>query len=308
MSEFINFAKSNYSSQIKQQVLLFDQIGVRRLGRFIPEEIGHSNISKDEPNQNFFELKWLFENEILFDPQIRHIDLDEIHKILGENFASQYDEANKEVKRIIESGKKKGYINIKEGNKAFQSIEKLDQIVLRLISKQIEKHGDFTAVTTLSEHSYTYETPSSKKNNVIQIVINNLPLPNIETSWEKIIDYRNDPDNNKDLLNLRRWIRKISSEEISPVEVQEEIEWLQNEFQAHMKYHRIKANTETLEVLVKAPLEIIEDLVKLKLSKIPEPLFALKKKQLMLMEAEINAPGKEMAYIIKSRETFPSEE
>jgi hypothetical protein len=75
-----------------------------------------------------------------------------------------------------------------------------------------------------------------------------------------------------------------------------------------MKYHKIKANTETLEILVKTPLEIIENLVKLKLSKLTDPFFALKKKQLMLMEAEINAPGKELAYIIKSRETFQSED
>ena len=107
---------------------------------------------------------------------------------------------------------------------------------------------------------------------------------------------------------MRRWIRKISTDELSKAEIEEEIEWLINEFHKHMKYHKIKADTETIEVLVKAPLEIIENLVKLKLSKIPEPFFALKKRQLMLMEAEINAPSKEMAYIIKTRETFQSHE
>jgi hypothetical protein len=111
----------------------------------------------------------------------------------------------------------------------------------------------------------------------------------------------------KNLLALRRWIRKISTEEMSKAEIEEEIEWLINEFQAHIKYHKIKATTETLEALVKAPLEIIEGLVKLKLSKIPEPFFALKKRQLMLMEAELNAPGKELSYIIKTREAFQSQ-
>ena len=71
-----------------------------------------------------------------------------------------------------------------------------------------------------------------------------------------------------------------------------------------MKIHKMKANTETLEVMVKAPLEIVENLIKLKFSKIPEPLFALKKRQINLMEAELNAPGREMAYIIKARDTF----
>src|SRR5690606_17726888 len=115
-------------------------------------------------------------------------------------------------------------------------------------------------------------------------------------------------ENQKNLLNLRRWIRKISSENLPSTEIEEEIEWLINEFQTHMKFHKMKANTETLEVIVKTPLEIIENLVKLKLSKLPEPLFALKKRQITLIEAELNAPGRELAYIIKSKDAFQSDE
>ncbi|MBK9210482.1 MAG: hypothetical protein IPL71_20250 [Anaerolineales bacterium] len=69
----------------------------------------------------------------------------------------------------------------------------------------------------------------------------------------------------------------------------------------------MKANTEILEVMVKTPFETIENLLKLNFSKIPEPLFALKKRQINLMEAELNAPGREMSYIIKARDTFSNE-
>jgi len=150
---------------------------------------------------------------------------------------------------------------------------------------------------------YTRELPNSRKSTVAQVVISKLPLPNNETPWEQIIDYRSNSENQKNLLNLRRWIRKISAEILSPIEIEEELEWLMNEFQDHMKLHKLKANTETLEVMVKAPFEIIENLI-FKISKIPEPFFALKKRQVNLMEAELNAPGREMAYIIKTRETF----
>lgn len=70
----------------------------------------------------------------------------------------------------------------------------------------------------------------------------------------------------------------------------------------------MKANTETVEVLVKFLPETIENLIKLRFSKLPEPLFVFKKRQINLMEAELNAPGKEMAYIIKTRDTFQSQE
>ena len=92
--------------------------------------------------------------------------------------------------------------------------------------------------------------------------------------------------------------------DLSPVEVEEELEWLINQFERFMKLHRLKSNYETIEVLVKAPLEIIEDLVRIKFSKMPNPYFALKKRQISLMEAELNAPGNEIAYIVKTNQAF----
>jgi hypothetical protein len=75
-----------------------------------------------------------------------------------------------------------------------------------------------------------------------------------------------------------------------------------------MKLHKMKANTETVEVLVKLLPETIENLIKLKFSKIPEPFFAFKKRQINLLEAELNAPGREMSYIIKTQKTFQPHE
>lgn len=92
------------------------------------------------------------------------------------------------------------------------------------------------------------------------------------------------------------------------MEIEEELDWLLNEFQDHMKLHKLKANTETLEMIVKIIPETLENLIKLKFSKLPEPFFALKKRQISLMEAELNAPGKEISYIIKTREAFQSQE
>ena len=69
----------------------------------------------------------------------------------------------------------------------------------------------------------------------------------------------------------------------------------------------MKANTETVEVIVKLLPETIENLIKLKFSKIPEPFLAFKKIQINLMEAELNTPGREMAYIIKTQETFQAD-
>jgi hypothetical protein len=161
-----------------------------------------------------------------------------------------------------------------------------------------------SAVTTLPYTKYSYNSQNSNKSNIVQIVIDKLPIPSNETPWEKIIDYRNDERNQRNLLSLRRWIRKTTAENLSPVEIEEELEWLINEFRSHMELHKLKTNSGTLEVMVKTIPETIENLIKLKFSKLPEPFFAFRKREISLLEAELNAPGREMAYIINTREEF----
>jgi hypothetical protein len=52
--------------------------------------------------------------------------------------------------------------------------------------------------------------------------------------------------------------------------------------------------------------EIAESLVKSQWSKIAKKLFEVSHKQIDLMKAEMTAPGREVAYIVKARERFGS--
>ena len=322
-SGYIDGWQIDFSSRLKQQALLFDQIGIFNLNEIMFDSIA-ALMDETRKEGGFLksELTWLREKEIVFEPNIDSIKEEDLRTEIGESLFFRLIEKGEEYRKLAEKQERTHIpenfeeINIDEIDvdefiedfndlsALFESRREIDSIILRLLSLSMEKTEKITAVTTLPLIEYTRQIPNSKKCDVMQIVINKLPLPDNMTPWEQIIDYRDDPENQKMLLALRRWIRKISAENLSPIEIEEELEWLINEFQNHMKLHKLKANTEILEVMVKAPLEIIEDLVKLKLSKIPESFFAIKKRQLSLMEAEINAPGKEMAYIIKSKETF----
>lgn len=335
--------RKDFLSQLKQQALLFDQIGILNLSTVTKNNIflaRMEQIRKQEGSLRL-ELEWLIENEIIFDLKADIVKEEVFQTELGESLYFKFMAKKEEHKKLLETLDRDHNNKMKvfkldyedqinqglidhtqltsrlkeEMDKSTDDIRgmiesqlEMQSIALRILSLSMERTENVIAVTTLPFVDSSLQIPNSRKSNVMQIVIRNLPLPDSVTSWEKVIDYRNDPDSKKNLLALRKWIRKISAEDLALSEVEEEFEWLLNEFQEHMNYHKMKANTETLEVLVKAPLEIIEDLVKLKLSKIPEPFFALKKKQLMLMEAEISAPGKELAYIIKSREAFQSQE
>jgi hypothetical protein len=136
------------------------------------------------------------------------------------------------------------------------------------------------------------------------VIIKNLPLPDNSTPWEQIIDFRDDSKSRQHLISLRRWIRKLSSETLTTQEIHEELEYLINEFSKSMKLNKMKSNKRTIETLIKLPLELLENALKLKLSKFPEPFFALNERHVSLLEAELNSPGREIAYLIKAREAF----
>ena len=305
--------RSNFSSLLKQQALLFDQIGILKLNGMY-ETLGtvrqHPDFTKNPLEPLISELKWLEENGIIFEATIQ-----DKHDLQDAELLEADPQKLEEIKKLNKLLKKslnnqKEISSLQDKVDELDSIKKQHAIFLRMLSLVMETTKKVTVVTTLPYTEYTRNLPNSKKSYVAQIVVNKLPLPDNETPWEQIIDYRNDSESQKNLLTLRRWIRKISTDDPSSteIEIEEELEWLMNEFQTHMKVHKMKENTATIEVLAKALPGTIENLIKLNFSKIPEPFFAVKKRKLSLMEAELNAPGKEISYIIKAQDAFQSNE
>lgn len=193
-------------------------------------------------------------------------------------------------------------------DKLVESLIQNDAIKLREYIVNFADSKEFQVVSALELKDYLHDIPNSRRQEVVEVVVRKLPVPSAMTSWEKIIDYRQDPQSQRNLVSFRRWISKIVSSDLPTFEIEEEYEWLVNEYQAHMRLHKLKADMETLQTVVKIPLELLEDLVKLRFSKIVEPFFALRKREILLMEAELNAPGREIASILEARDAFPGEE
>lgn len=303
--EILDDAWNSDFSYLKQQALLFDQIGIFKLSNFyktLEKTIGlYKELSPDlseKLEKIIMELQWLQQIGIVFELTIQ----EEINNNLAD-FGNENDVAKKLLSRALEITTT-DLRNTKDDAHKIELLREQHFTILRLMAIIMETKKGVSAVTTLPYTKYNYDFPNSSKSNVAQIVISKLPIPSNETPWEKLIDYRNDEGNQKNLISLPRWVRKITTESLSSAEIEEELEWLINEFHSHMDFHKMKTNTETLEVMVKVLPETIENLIKLKFSKLPEPFFAFKKRQISLLEAELNAPGREMAYIIKARDEF----
>lgn len=307
--EIIDDAWVSDFSNLKQKLLLFEQVGIFRLSN-VYKQIQEASAPFEKINPEIIhktntiisELEWMKETGIIFEATLEDA--------FNDQRVTVPTERQKEAKYLfsIIPELQETLAKEKDIDKRIPLVQQQFSAIIRLMAIAMEITKGITAVAAEPLNNYEWDFQNSSQRDVIKIVINNLPLPSNETPWEQIVDYRNDPENQKNLLDLRRWIRNITTENLSRIEVSDQIEWLLNEFQKRMKLHKMKANTETLEVIAKVPFDLIENLIKLRISKIPEPLFALKKIQLSLMEAELNTPGREMAYIIKTREAFQTEE
>ena len=73
-----------------------------------------------------------------------------------------------------------------------------------------------------------------------------------------------------------------------------------------MRLHEMKVNRSALELTVTTAAELGEDLVKLRWGNLSKRLFSLPHRKIDLLEAEMNAPGREIAYVVQARKVFGS--
>jgi hypothetical protein len=139
---------------------------------------------------------------------------------------------------------------------------------------------------------------------VLEVVLEKLPIPNENVDWQQIVEYRANPDTEGKFSGLRVWMQDIAREDYTKNELEERIEHLLYEYETHLQFHQLKYEYGTMKVLITTTLETLENLAKLKLGKIAKTLFSLQEKSYDLLEAEMKAPGKEVAYISKTAEAF----
>ncbi len=97
-------------------------------------------------------------------------------------------------------------------------------------------------------------------------------------------------------------MQDISRQDYSKKEISDRIDHLLHEYEQHLKFHRLKYTHGTFRVFMTTASEILEGLVRLKFSKVTETLFSLSEKKLDLFEAELSAPGREIAYISNAKQ------
>jgi hypothetical protein len=308
------------SSSLKRDALLFDSLAVTdwmfvggnefvwslpRKGTIIPNEqhiIGnHVYVPEEMWGRGFIsactvmpevaaEVNWLFEQGILhhsthfeLHDDIPNSEVSRLHQIVRENLRSAPDHNDE----YFWAGRSKAILPLN-----------------RFVCLKLEATESCTAVPIYDEGNDADVLAGSCLNigiaDVAQVVIQAMPHPDEMTPWEAIIEFRQDPDASAKALGLRRWMRKIANESRPVGEIREELEWLLTEYERYMRLHRMKVNVGIVETVVTTTAELIEDITKLKFSHAASLPFVAKHRRIALLEAELQAPGREVAYISKA--------
>ncbi len=317
----VTSARLQIPNVFKREALIFKKIGcLPHLDQFLPllRTIGELNVSS-LPDELADHLAYLSEQGILFDapysatgPETNLLESDPEYQ----NLVSIEEPLRKVV---LDSFHQAGLDSLIGENSMtaaemlmyFPNVEPVIaplvftlQHLARKLSVQMRVLNDVEAFPLYSGIVPRIPFLNAAKSDVIEVSLKALPLPDETVPWEHIIEYRSDPDSQSKFLAFRNWMSEVARAKLTASEVEEKLEFLINDYRQHMQLHRMKTNTGTVETIVVMSADVLGNFVSLQWGKAAQVLFSLKHRQEALFEAELTAPGREVAYIVKARETF----
>ena len=139
----------------------------------------------------------------------------------------------------------------------------------------------------------------------LSFVLKNLPTIDDSTSWEQVLDFKNDDDVKLSFQRLRNWMIDVSkTNNLTQNEIVEKYEYLYNEYKSFMSRHKVKTTKGIIKTVVFTAAETIENLATFKWSKLAKDLFSIIDSKMRLAELQSNAPGKEVGFVYKANEKF----
>ncbi len=282
---------------MKQLALMFSQVAVSEAEKSVEYFL---EVNKTWPS--VLKLKWLLEQGIVIDPYTmptHSISLKNNEKHLSENLENLDQLFTKERQDISRNATPENILfTILSGNALREDFEK------RRISIILRELYNINAVPATTSRFFLDQNTTTEVTRAMQITLKAIPVPDYSTSWEQIFEYRSDPSSHSKFLALRNWMSDMARSNLTPIEIEQKLEYLMDQYHQHMQLHKMKTNAGVLQTVVVSTAELMEDLLRFKWGKLAKSMFSLRERKITLLEGELKSPGNEVAYIVKVREAF----
>lgn len=178
------------------------------------------------------------------------------------------------------------------GDKSPQAIVRAISSVLAYESAPVSAHSDFTDLATKAQLDLA-----------TQIILKSVPTPPDGMPWQDLIAFRNDPETKSHLRRLRIWLRQRAAESTrTPAEWKDEIEELVHQYRSYMRVQHKKFGETTLSTILVAGADVVKNAAMLNFGEAAKSIFEIRTRRLDLTEAELAAPGRELAFLSKAQE------
>lgn len=302
---------------LKKDLLLFDKVHVDGLKQILPGydfkaqkkivkmysdvilDLHYSGIKigfeKEESKHILNEIEWLVDQGRII---LNYEDI-----IYGRPLKKDINSYTNDLMKISDYFLKVSGEWFEKKNVPANFIEMTHEVNIRQKNCFFNSRQSIEAYPVLNKLELPYDIPS-KKLDVIKILIKNIPTLDKNTPWADLFQFKEDEDTKHKFLALRNWISDISSANLSENEIEEKIEYSFREYERHLELNKMKYERSFLETVIVSGSELLENLVKLKLGKIVKMFFDFNQLEINILESELKAPGKEIAYIDKIKREF----
>lgn len=296
---------------LKQRLLFFDRIGIEGAGS-IAELL--SLFGQEDSNNIANELEFLSERDVIFDARPF---IDESEELLAQSAEVAPEDvadlrSGELIARRISKKDFGQYIaNPKSFPRLVRLLNPLAQFWARRCARHLERSKGLEVSVLLSgpllvpnKMKRAYEKLQQPPTDLIEVVLDKLPMPSELTPWEAILDFKADEEAQGYLQGLKVWMSEVARQKLTATEASEKLDWLLFQHQRHMKAHKLAYRWGTLGGTFVAAAEILEDLVKIKWGKAAGAVVSIVDRRLDLMKAELANPAKEVSYIVKAQDQF----
>jgi hypothetical protein len=160
----------------------------------------------------------------------------------------------------------------------------------------------FTILQWVQKDQSASSNKQDNQGRVLSIVLNQFPELDDSVPWQEVLDLK--AKLHEQQHDLHRWMRKIAKGDVGLIELRDEIEGLLADYIRHMDLQRAKRRMSRLETILLVTAEVAENLIRANFGKLAQGLVEFRNRDLGLAEAELQAPGRELAYIAAVRERF----
>lgn len=176
----------------------------------------------------------------------------------------------------------------------------IDDTSREMASNLTARLGSPVVAVTLGES--IMESATSGVGQIVKVVLQSVALPTAESTIDELLEWRGDEAAVVRHRRLRAWIARLTREGTVPHP--DELVTLLDDYNVYMEAHFRRMARSRLTVLLTTVAEVAEEVAHLRLSRAANRLLGLFAQEATLLEAELNAPGREIAYIVAADRHF----